>query len=300
MAQSKIVLGSGIVFLAIIIIAWIQFQPISEIVEETIQESLVTEEIVATSSIEVIGTSVEGREIVSETFGNGETDLLFVGGIHGGYEWNSILLAYEMVDYFHSNEDMIPANVTVHIIPVLNPDGLFEATNIEGRFTALDIPNVDIYSAGIGRFNANDIDLNRNFDCRWSPESTWRSQAVSGGTEPFSEPEAAALRDYVQKISPDAAIFWHSRANNVYGSECGEVVGDETLALMETYAQAASYGKVPVFDAYVVTGAAEDWLASLGVPTVSVELETRDSIEWQRNLAGTLATLELYDTEIVK
>ena len=47
----------------------------------------------------VIGTSVEGRTIDAYTYGDGDTNLLFVGGIHGGYEWNSVLLAYEMMDH---------------------------------------------------------------------------------------------------------------------------------------------------------------------------------------------------------
>lgn len=251
-------------------------------------------EVTPTSTQTVIGTSVENRSIESHTFGTGETDLLFVGGIHGGYEWNSVLLAYEVIDYLHQNPTAVPDSLTVHIIPVLNPDGLFEATSQEGRFYSEDISNVDIHTAGIGRFNANGIDLNRNFDCRWSTEGVWRGNSVSTGDGPFSEPEAIALRNYVDSINPAAAIFWHSRANNVYGSECGEAVAADTLTLMRTYAQAAGYGEVPVFDAYVVNGAAEDWLASLGIPTVSVELESRTSSEFKQNIAGILSTFDLY------
>jgi g-D-glutamyl-meso-diaminopimelate peptidase len=248
-----------------------------------------------TTTQTVIGTSVDGRSIESYTFGTGETDVLFIGGIHGGYEWNTIVLAYEMIDHFTNNPELIPNTLTVHIVPNLNPDGLFEATNVEGRFTAADIPNVDIHTAGIGRFNANNVDLNRNFDCRWSPEGNWRGNSVGTGDGPFSEPEAVAIRDYINAIDPVAAVVWHSRANNVYGAECNDgVVAADTLTLMSTYARAAEYGEVPVFDAYTVTGAIEDWLAGQGIPAVSVELETRTSSEFARNLAGTLATLELY------
>jgi predicted deacylase len=274
------------------LVSWVYLSREPEALPEMVPEPVPA--VVSTSSQEIIGYSVENRPIESYTFGNGETPLLFVGGIHGGYEWNSSLLAYELIDYLHQNPTAVPETLTVHIIPTLNPDGLFLATGQEGRFTATDIPNVDIHSAGIGRFNANDVDINRNFDCRWVPEGTWRGQTVSAGPAPFSEPEAVTLRDYVYDITPAAAVFWHSRANNVYGSECGEVVTANTLTLMSTYAQAASYGEVPVFDAYPVTGAAEDWLASLGIPTISVELETRTDSEFARNLAGTKAILELY------
>lgn len=247
-----------------------------------------------TSTHAIIGSSVEGRSIEAYTLGTGATDLLFVGGVHGGYEWNSILLAYEMIDYLQSSPDTIPENVTVHIIPNLNPDGLFAATGLVGEFTAVDIPNTSGLPAGTGRFNANQVDLNRNFACKWAPESTWRNNPVSAGTAAFSEPEAVALRDYVQEFSPQAVVFWHSVANNVYASECENGVLPETLSLMRTYASASGYGAVPVFDAYPITGDAEGWLASIGIPAVTVELGSRNSIEWSQNLAGTNAVLQLY------
>jgi len=257
-----------------------------------------TVEIVApitpTSTVQIIGGSVQGRDIQAYTFGTGTTSLLFVGGVHGGYEWNSILLAYAFIDYFNENEDEIPANVTLHIIPNLNPDGLFTATGLTGRFVATDISSNEMHTTGVGRFNANNVDLNRNFDCKWAPESSWRGQTVSAGTAAFSEPEAAALRDYVASTNPKAAIFWHSQANNVYASECEDGVLPDTLKLMNVYALAGNYGAVPVFDAYPITGDVEGWLASIGIPAVTVELETRTSIEWPRNLAGVNAVLSTY------
>lgn len=242
----------------------------------------------------VIGNSVEGRAIEAYTIGTGTTNLLFVGGIHGGYEWNSILLAYEMADYLKSNPSVIPANLTVRIIPNLNPDGLFLATGLEGKFVATDITSNAMHTSGTGRFNANKVDLNRNFNCKWARESTWQGKVVSAGASAFSEPEAKALRDYVAKISPKSVVFWHSKANNVYASECEEGVLPETLTLMTAYAKAGGYGAVPSFDAYPITGDAEGWLASIGIPAITVELETRTSIEWTRNLAGVNAILNQF------
>src|SRR5680860_689450 len=46
-----------------------------------------------------LGTSVEGRPLEAYTYGTGKIHLAFVGGIHGGYEWNSVLLAYQFMDY---------------------------------------------------------------------------------------------------------------------------------------------------------------------------------------------------------
>jgi len=257
---------------------------------ETIIEGIPTE----VSPYRTVGTSVEGREIVSYTAGTGSTTILFVGGIHGGYEWNSSVLAYEFISELEAGTFAVPANIRVVVIPTLNPDGLFAATGLTGTFTPESVPENDAHTTGQGRFNANDVDLNRNFDCKWKPESTWRSKAVSAGTAPFSEPEAAALAKLVSEIDPAAVIFWHSQANAVYGSECEAGILPQTLSIMKAYAEAASYAAVPSFDAYPVSGDAEGWLASIGIPAITVELETRTSSEWTRNRAGVQALLNLY------
>jgi murein tripeptide amidase MpaA len=110
-----------------------------------------------------IGTSVEGRSIEAYTFGTGEHNLLFVGGIHGGYEWNTVVLAYAFIDYFTQYPESIPEGITVHIIPSLNPDGIFAVTGLEGAFSEAQV--TEIAPTATGRFNAHAVDLNRNFDC---------------------------------------------------------------------------------------------------------------------------------------
>lgn len=236
-----------------------------------------------------IGTSVEGRAIEAHTYGTGDARILFVGGIHGGYEWNSVVLAYRIMDYLSENPANIPANVSVTVVPNLNPDAVYEVVGKDGRFTEADVLKDTDKSES--RFNANDVDLNRNFDCRWQSKSTWRSAEVSAGTEAFSEPEARALRDFVAGWKPAAAIFWHSKADAVYGSECGEGILPGTLEILDVYGKASGYRVIELFDAYPVTGDAEGWLASIGVPAISVELETHESVEWEQNLAGVKALI---------
>ncbi|MCF7815633.1 MAG: hypothetical protein K9M10_01760 [Candidatus Pacebacteria bacterium] len=244
---------------------------------------------------EIIGTSVEGRSIMTYTYGHGDTQLLFVGGIHGGYEWNSQLLAYQFIDYLEINESTIPENITVTIIPSANPDGLHAVIGKEGRFDESDAATENT-SAGLGRFNTNNVDLNRNFDCKWKPESMWRGNVVSAGTAAFSEPESAALRDFVIKIKPSAVVFWHSQSNAVYASECENGILPETYTLMNTYATAAKYPAVDTFDAYEITGDAEGWLASIGIPAITVELSTHKNTDWEKNLAGVSALFMKYKT----
>lgn len=244
---------------------------------------------------EVIGSSVQGRMIDAYTFGTGAKHIIFVGGIHGGYEWNSVLLAYQFFDYLKTNSEIIPANMTVTVIPAANPDGIFKAVGKEGRFTAINIlPNLP---NGTGRFNAVNVDLNRNFDCKWQATSTWQNNIVSAGTKAFSEPEAKAIRDFVLKDKPVAVIFWHSQSNAVYASECKLGVLPETVNIMNTYSLASGYPAVKAFTSYQVTGDAEGWLASINIPAITVELKTHEAVEWDKNLAGIKALFNYYKTK---
>ncbi|MFZ2303622.1 MAG: M14 family metallopeptidase [Minisyncoccia bacterium] len=246
-----------------------------------------------TVSRKIIGKSVEGRNIDAYIYGSGPTHLMFVGGIHGGYEWNSVLLAYKFVDYLKDNPTVVPGNITVSIIPSANPDGIYSVVKKEGRFTNVDIHNTSL-PEGTGRFNANNVDLNRNFDCKWKPKSTWKSKIVSAGTRAFSEPETQAIRDFVFDFKPDAVVFWHSKANAVYASECKFGILPKTLDIMNAYSLASGYSAVKSFDAYEISGDAEGWLASINIPAITVELKTHETVEWERNLAGINAILRYY------
>lgn len=240
--------------------------------------------------ISVLGSSVQGRPIESYTFGKGPERLVFVGGIHGGYEWNSVVLAYQFIDYLNQNPQFIPANVAITVIPSMNPDGVFKVIGKEGYFSVADVP---AGSKTAGRLNANKVDLNRNFDCNWKPTGVWQEKPVSAGSAAFSEPESAAIRNFVLETRPDAVVFWHSQANAVYGSQCGGDMLHDTLSLMTAYADASGYPAKTTFDDYEVSGDATDWMASIGIVAFSVELKTHETVDWDQNLAG-ISTLVNY------
>jgi hypothetical protein len=244
-------------------------------------------------SYKIIGKTVEGRNIESYTYGSGKYNLVFVGGIHGGYEWNSVLLAYQFLDYLDKNPNIIPENVTVTVIPSMNPDGLYRVTGKEGRFSIQDVStNKSVLESG--RFNANNVDLNRNFDCKWQPESKWKSKTVSAGKSVFSEPEALAIKNFVEKNKPSAVIFWHSQSNAVYASACKNGILTETTNIMNTYSKASGYPAAKSFDSYVITGDAGDWLSTINIPSISVELKTHETIEFDKNILGIKALLQYY------
>lgn len=234
-----------------------------------------------------IGASAEGRPIHAHRLGSGETAVVLVGGIHGGYEWNSILLAQQLLEHFRLHPESVPAALSLHIIPIANPDGLFAVTGREGSFKPADM-SADTLP---GRFNGNDVDLNRNWDCNWSSIALWRAQTVSGGSAPFSEPETVGLREYLLSINPVVVVFLHSAANAVYVSGCPEP-HPPSYELAGVYGQAAGYPVHETFDHYAVTGDAGDWLTTQGIASFSVELSSHESLDWQQNLGGMTALLD--------
>ena len=287
-ANFKKIVGAVIILLAITVVAVLNLGKKPVVVPVKVVDDFAT--------TKVIGKSVQGRNIDSYTFGKGDKHILFVGGMHGGYEWNSVMLAYQFVDYLKANRSVIPSNLTVTIIPSINPDGVFEVTGKDGRFNAVDVSaNAKILATG--RFNANNVDLNRNFDCKWQPKSTWQTKTTSAGTSAFSEPETAALRDFVASYKPEAVVFWHSQSNAVYASECKKGVLPATLDIMNAYSKASGYPAVKSFSAYPVTGDAEGWLASINIPAITVELKTHETVEWERNLAGVKALFDFYSKQ---
>jgi len=247
--------------------------------------------------MEVIGKSVDGNDIMAYHYGTGSDEILLVGGIHGGYSWNTALVAQEAADYFKENPEVIPTNVMVTVIPVLNPDGLEEVVGVPtATFTAADVP-ASAAERESGRFNANTVDLNRNFDCDWQEEGTWQTKTVSGGSAAFSEPESAAIKSYIEKSDPKAVLVWYSAAGGVFASNCHDGVLPETQVLTDAYAKASGYKAYQEFNFYEITGDMVNWLAKEGVPGISVLLTNHTDIEWSKNKAGIEALLKHYAVE---
>lgn len=220
----------------------------------------------------VIGRSVEGRSITARKLGSGDRLVLLVGGMHGGWEANTVTLINQLMTHFDENPDAILPGIALAFIPAANPDGLLHGLAPEGRF------------------NANGVDLNRNWGCNWSAQAYWRDQTVSAGGEPFSEPETRAIADYIQREQPATVLFYHSAAAGVYAGSCGGEVGSGLMS--QLYGQAAGYTYGQAFSAYPVTGTAATWVNSLGIPSADVELQTQTNSEFARNLAGVLAVME--------
>ena len=172
---------------------------------------------------ESIGTSFEGREIwafrISDnpTLSEGEPEVLYTSLIHAREPAAMMTLmhfAWSLAEQYAIDPRMtyLVDEREMWFIPVINPDGYV--------FNQLTNPN----GGGMHRKNRQPgctslpgIDLNRNWGFQWgfndvgsSPDpcsNTYR------GSDPFSEPETQAVRDFVLSHDFQTAFNYHSYGN---------------------------------------------------------------------------------------
>ncbi len=217
----------------------------------------------------VIGQSWEGRPIEVVQFGSGDHAVVLIGGIHGGYEINTVELSNLLIGHFQQRPDDVLPNIRLMIIPNANPDGVVRGTGIEARF------------------NARGVDLNRNWGCEWEATAVVQDLEVNPGSRIFSEPETQVLRQFFLSMMPDVVLFYHSAAGGVFLGECMEAPAPRWLGdLLE---ESTGYPHYESFDYYHVTGDASNWLVEQGIPAAVIELYSRDLPEFEANLRGVLA-----------
>lgn len=244
---------------------------------------------------QIIGQTVEGRTIEAFRFGDGPRSVVLYGGIHGGYEWNTVALTERLIEYFEANPKEVPSELRLYIIPCLNVDGLALVAKPEALQDGRPLEASDMQSGdrSRGRFNARGVDLNRNWDANWQSTSEWRNMEVDAGRRPFSEPETQALRDFAIRMQPAVVVSYHSQANGIYYSGKGDR-WEPARRLAQLYSEASGYpipqGRGLVN--YRITGASGGYFYRLGIPEITIELEGRNEPEFERNLAAVRALLQ--------
>ncbi len=217
---------------------------------------------------EIIGTSVNGLPLEVYTFGSGEHERMIVAGIHGGDEWNTVTLANQLIIYINQYPDVIPDNVTLHILRNLNPDGEVRAHN---KF---------------GRLNSNGVDLNRNFPSNWQVEweraGCWNYLPTSSGSSAGSEPETRALTNFLDRRNVEALISYHSAALGIFPG--GERWDERSVRFAEAIAGVSSYPFPPLDTGCIYTGTLADYAVSRGITAVDLELTNHIDTDFDANL----------------
>lgn len=225
------------------------------------------EEIPENIEKEVIGKTVQGREILVYKIGAGEKRLLITGGIHGN-EVGTVRLAKKIINYFYNNK----INLKLYIIPVLNIDGYLQAKK-----------NPDyIHRGKVGRFNTNKVDLNRNFPTQnfqqyseWKTGKNYAEKAdqVFCGEYAASEPEIKSFIDFIKNNNIKNLIILHNVGK--------DVMIDEDNNISKKWAEIyKKYAEFNIKYGLGVSGGALGWAKENNINYIAVEGGSRWGSDW--------------------
>jgi N-acetylmuramoyl-L-alanine amidase len=139
------------------------------------------------SQWEVIGRSEQGRPIRALRVGSphARVKLLVVGVIHGNEQAGRAVVA-------RLRRSRPPRGTALWLVDSANPDGM----------------------AANARWNANGVDLNRNFPYRWQPQDG----VYESGAGPASEVETQYMQRFIERERPRVTLWYHQALRMVVKS----------------------------------------------------------------------------------
>ncbi len=206
---------------------------------------------------EVIGQSVEGRDITCVSFGEGMGGVLFLASIHGSEGAGTPLLE-GLIAHLSERTDL---SGPIIVVANANPDGLIRKQ----------------------RLNTNGVDLNRNF-----PAANRRNRERFGD-EALSEPESRALHALIEARQPLVIVSVHQPI------ACVDYDGPPAAAALAE--RMAELCQLPVKKLGSRPGSLGAYFGeTLGRPIITLELPTLASHDpgklWARYGEALLSALE--------
>ncbi|MDO4479141.1 MAG: M14 family zinc carboxypeptidase [Lachnospiraceae bacterium] len=199
-------------------------------------------------TVNVFGYSADGRELLDAVVGSptATKDVIVQYGMHAReylvvnvamMQLERLLVSYHSGTVNGRSISDVMGNVRLHIIPMMNPDGIMlsetqsldvlqseELKNIILKAHESDLalgkasPSMEEYLA-TWKANARCVDLNRNFATTgWTTEMGTQTPSCSRypGSAANSEPEVQALLSLVDSINCVAQIAYHAHGEMVY------------------------------------------------------------------------------------
>jgi len=190
----------------------------------------------------IVGSSVRNSPIMTHIFGQGPDITLILATIHGDEPAGTPLLR-SLAKHIRSHLELINGR-TIVLLPVANPDGFAQNT----------------------RYNANGVDLNRNFS------AANRINTATAGRFALSEPEARVISQIIEQYKPDRIVSIHQRRNRWPG--CIDYDGPAG-AIARRMAQ---YCDLPVNKLGAMPGSLGSYAGlTLRIPIITFEMQTADS-----------------------
>jgi hypothetical protein len=248
--------------------------------------------------VESIGKTWEDRDIIAVTISNNikthlnKPALFYTGTIHAR-EWIGIELSLSFAQYILEHIDYDPQlnaildRATLYMVPCANPDGFEYSRNHFSFWRKNRRKNAD------GSFG---VDLNRNFSVGFSSNNSTSSNVYSGPSA-FSEPETAALRDFVTSHKNiTIALDYHSQGNvffpahNFIHEDAIDAIDLNLLAgnMAEEIKKESDreygvhMGKPPV---HLISGSGREFYYSLGALAIVAEVGTRNISDYLEHMS---------------
>ena len=214
-------------------------------------------------SIITIGTSRLGRPINAYVLGHGNTAVL-INAAHHANEWITALLAMQFLHECITTKDTSwVEKTTLHIVPLVNPDGVALVTGSNNPHWKANIVGVD---------------LNSNYPANWDKaraDKFARGYTHPGprdyvGPAPLSEPESSALAAYTITNDFDCTISLHTQGEEIFWQyENYNPPGAQALALRLSAASGYKLEDVP--DTSSHAGYRDWFIQTLNRPGYTIE-----------------------------
>ncbi|WP_223592225.1 M14 family zinc carboxypeptidase [Neobacillus bataviensis] len=181
---------------------------------------------------QIIGKSVDGRNIYAIKLGKGDKEI-FLNGSHHAREHMTTNVLMEMLDQYASsysanrnfnsyNVKALLNKVSIWFVPMVNPDGVMLVQ--EGRFTAKNPSYVLQLNGNKTDFsswkaNIRGVDLNRQYPADWAniAGNTGKPSPENfKGYQPLSEPEVQAVYNFTKAHQFKVAVAYHSSGRILY------------------------------------------------------------------------------------
>ena len=231
-----------------------------------------------------LGFSQLGRKIELLKIGSGPCTVLLLAGVHGDEpegilfleRFVSTILLKGSAEQEQTGDAHSPLhfpNLTIHIIPLANPDGVAQKR----------------------RTNHHNVDLNRNF-----PTTDWTCEFTNPryypGSQAASEPETKVQMDYLRAQKPHWLITFHSyeKALMNFNGRCRELAQ-----------RMAKANLLPIVDSmgYPTPGSLGTYAGvELDIPTITYEFLRGEPVEnnWQGHWKAVWSGLEILNKGIQK
>ncbi|MFA4814658.1 MAG: M14 family zinc carboxypeptidase [Candidatus Gracilibacteria bacterium] len=232
----------------------------------------------------LIGKSVKEQPIKCFKIGNGKRKLLYAFGIHGN-EVGTVKLAHYFLNWAHETRAQLQ-DFTLFVIPCINPDGYSLAYSDPGYFEG----------GKTGRLNANDVDLNRNFDTpsfkqksKWSFGENYSEKSdVYCGSHAGSEPEIQALTKFIKIEKIPTLFMFHNAGKDVMPNSI-----QPAQKLAKIYSKKTGFRLVKEGHWKVLrqTGTAAEWCDINNIAYIEIEGSTRWGSDWKRQKEAIKASM---------